>query len=266
MSAAERREHEDATCKMVGSPFQVATGSLFMLPLPVTPLVRGADVAGDALAAMKALDGPPPRWNERRVLIFAENREGTKRYLRSILEPIEGSDRADERIEVIEGFTRGARRKEIQRRFNAEAIEGSDRARAYRGDRGVHAGRPAQGDPAAIQRRPDAIPCASCWPPTRRARASTSRPTAPTCSTSICRGTRAASSSATAASTASCSRRRKCAATTSSCRSVSRTASSRSSSARRRPSSGSSAACRRWSTTTWSGECGAASATGTRTG
>ena len=25
-------------------------------------------------------------WNERRVLIFTENREGTKRYLQSILE------------------------------------------------------------------------------------------------------------------------------------------------------------------------------------
>ena len=28
----------------------------------------------------------PPRWNERRVLVFTENREGTKRYLRKILE------------------------------------------------------------------------------------------------------------------------------------------------------------------------------------
>ena len=64
---------------------------------------------------------PPPRWNERRVLIFTENREGTKRYLKAILEQaIEGSDRADERIEVIDGLTRGTRRKEIQRRFNAD--------------------------------------------------------------------------------------------------------------------------------------------------
>ena len=65
--------------------------------------------------------GPPPRWNDRRVLIFTENREGTKRHLKAILEQaIEGSDRADERIEVIDGLTRGARRKEIQRRFNAD--------------------------------------------------------------------------------------------------------------------------------------------------
>src|SRR6202040_3922785 len=33
---------------------------------------------------------------------------------------IEGTDRADERIEVIAGLTSGARRKEIQRRFNTD--------------------------------------------------------------------------------------------------------------------------------------------------
>jgi superfamily II DNA or RNA helicase len=65
--------------------------------------------------------GAPPKWNSRRVLIFTENREGTKRYLKTILEQvIEGTDRADERIEVIDGLTSGARRKEIQRRFNTD--------------------------------------------------------------------------------------------------------------------------------------------------
>ena len=63
--------------------------------------------------------GEPPKWNERRVLIFTENREGTKRFLKRALESaIEGTDRADERIEVIDGLTGGPRRKEIQRRFN----------------------------------------------------------------------------------------------------------------------------------------------------
>jgi superfamily II DNA or RNA helicase/DNA-binding transcriptional regulator YiaG len=63
----------------------------------------------------------PAKWNNRRVLIFTENREGTKRYLKAILEQaIEGTDRADERIEVIDGLTSGARRKEIQRRFNTD--------------------------------------------------------------------------------------------------------------------------------------------------
>ena len=34
----------------------------------------------------QASSGPPAKWNDRRVLIFTENREGTKRYLRTILE------------------------------------------------------------------------------------------------------------------------------------------------------------------------------------
>ena len=62
-----------------------------------------------------------PRWNERRVLIFTENVIGTKRYLREMLEQaIAGTDLAEERIETIDGQTVGARRKEIQRRFNAD--------------------------------------------------------------------------------------------------------------------------------------------------
>ncbi len=69
----------------------------------------------------QAVDGPPPTWTDRRVLIFTENREGTKRHLKTILEQaIEGTDQADERIEVIDGLTSGTRRKEIQRRFNTD--------------------------------------------------------------------------------------------------------------------------------------------------
>jgi hypothetical protein len=65
--------------------------------------------------------GQPAKWNNRRVLIFTENREGTKRYLKMILEQaIEGTDRADERIGVIDGLTSGPRRQEIQRRFNTD--------------------------------------------------------------------------------------------------------------------------------------------------
>lgn len=61
----------------------------------------------------------PPTWLDRRVLVFTENREGTKRHLKAILEQaIESTDRADERIEVIDGLTRGKDRKIIQRRFN----------------------------------------------------------------------------------------------------------------------------------------------------
>lgn len=68
--------------------------------------------------------GAPAEWNDRRVLIFTENREGTKRHLLSILEQaIETTDRADERIAVITGLTRGEDRKEIQRRFNTNPAE-----------------------------------------------------------------------------------------------------------------------------------------------
>ncbi len=64
--------------------------------------------------------GDAPAWNERRVLIFTENREGTKRYLKRVLEQaIEHTEDADERIAVIDGLTSGPRRKDIQRRFNA---------------------------------------------------------------------------------------------------------------------------------------------------
>jgi superfamily II DNA or RNA helicase len=65
--------------------------------------------------------GDPPTWLHRRVLIFTENREGTKRYLKTVLEQaIADTERAYDRIEVIDGLTSSARRKEIQRRFNTE--------------------------------------------------------------------------------------------------------------------------------------------------
>jgi len=65
--------------------------------------------------------GEPPKWNNRRLLIFTENREGTKRYLKAVLEQaIEGTELADDRLEVIDGLTSGQRRKEIQRRFNTD--------------------------------------------------------------------------------------------------------------------------------------------------
>jgi superfamily II DNA or RNA helicase len=65
--------------------------------------------------------GTPPKWLNRRVLIFTENREGTKRHLKEMFEQaIEGTDRAEERIEVIDGLTSSTRRKEIQRRFNSD--------------------------------------------------------------------------------------------------------------------------------------------------
>lgn len=65
--------------------------------------------------------GKVPEWNNRRLLIFTENREGTKRYLKRVLEQaIEGTDASDDRIAVIDGLTSGSKRKEIQRRFNTD--------------------------------------------------------------------------------------------------------------------------------------------------
>lgn len=69
----------------------------------------------------QASSGPPPPWTERRVLVFTENREGTKRYLKELLEvAIAGTDRSEERIAVIDGLTAGPHRKAIQRRFNTD--------------------------------------------------------------------------------------------------------------------------------------------------
>ena len=66
----------------------------------------------------------PARWNDRRVLVFTENRAGTKRYLQRVLgTAIAASDRPDERIATIDGLVAGPRRLEIQRRFNAPPAE-----------------------------------------------------------------------------------------------------------------------------------------------
>ncbi|MCG3134078.1 MAG: RNA polymerase-associated protein RapA [Planctomycetes bacterium] len=68
--------------------------------------------------------GAAPKWRNRRVIVFTENREGTKRWLKNLFETaIEGTDRAEERIAVIDGLTSSASRKEIQRRFNADPRE-----------------------------------------------------------------------------------------------------------------------------------------------
>jgi hypothetical protein len=66
-------------------------------------------------------NGRPPEWNDRRVIVFTESRAGTRRYLEDILgQAIAGTDRAEERIAVITGLSTGARRAELQRRFNTD--------------------------------------------------------------------------------------------------------------------------------------------------
>src|SRR5262249_32190117 len=64
--------------------------------------------------------GKPPAWKDTRVLIFTEY-EDTLRYLRQQLEAaVEGTDRAEDRIEVYHGPTPQAQREEIKRAFNAD--------------------------------------------------------------------------------------------------------------------------------------------------
>lgn len=59
-------------------------------------------------------------WNNRRLIIFTENREGTKKYLRTMLErATQDTELAELRIESIDGNTSSAKRIEIQQRFNA---------------------------------------------------------------------------------------------------------------------------------------------------
>jgi len=69
----------------------------------------------------KRSKGSTPKWNNRRVLVFTENRQGTKTWLRAIIEQaIESTEDAENRIEVVDGLTSRSRRKEIQRRFNTD--------------------------------------------------------------------------------------------------------------------------------------------------
>jgi len=102
---------------------EVAEGARHLPDAKVRRLIDWirANLCPDLAPFGKRPAGSPARWNDRRVLIFTENREGTKRYLKEILEQaIEGTERAEERIEVIDGLVSGARRKEIQRRFNTD--------------------------------------------------------------------------------------------------------------------------------------------------
>ena len=89
------------------------------------PRAAAAESAGDSAQRARQATAPAPaatpRWNDARVLIFTENVVGTKRYLREMLEQaVAGTHLAEERIETIDGQTVGAKRKEIQRRFNAD--------------------------------------------------------------------------------------------------------------------------------------------------
>ena len=64
--------------------------------------------------------GESPKWTDTRVLIFTEY-EDTLRYLRQQIEAaIQGTDRAEARIEIYHGPTPQSRREDIKRAFNAD--------------------------------------------------------------------------------------------------------------------------------------------------
>lgn len=64
--------------------------------------------------------GSPPRWNDTRVIVFTEY-DDTKRYIQQQLEAaLEGTDRAEQRIEIFHGPTPIAKREEIKRAFNTD--------------------------------------------------------------------------------------------------------------------------------------------------
>jgi hypothetical protein len=160
------------------------------------------------------------RWNDRRVLIFTEYTD-TKRYLVQLLQAaIADSDLAQDRIMTFHGGIGEERREVIKAAFNADPTRPATR-------------------------------CASWWRPMLAGRASISRTTAPTCSTSTSRGTRAGWSSATVASTASFNGRPRSAATTSWSTSELRTGCSTCWSRSPRSSTSSWAALPRWSPSGW---------------
>ena len=66
------------------------------------------------------LGKPGAKWNDTRVLIFTEY-DDTKRYLRNRLDvAIEGSDLAQQRIEIYHGPTPAPKREEIKQAFNTD--------------------------------------------------------------------------------------------------------------------------------------------------
>ena len=70
---------------------------------------------------LKSRSASPPRWNDRRVIIFTEY-EDTRRYLeRCLREAISHTDRAGERIEVFAGATPPHTREDIKHAFNTES-------------------------------------------------------------------------------------------------------------------------------------------------
>ncbi len=124
-AAADIERREDALLDEMEQAAQAARGQPDAKTRHLIDWIRehlcpGLPAWGKALPPGAA----PPQWNQRRLLIFTENREGTKRYVQLMLEAaIESSDRAGERLLTIDGLVQGPRRREIQRRFNTRPAD-----------------------------------------------------------------------------------------------------------------------------------------------
>ncbi len=77
-------------------------------------------VGANMCPRLSATAGPPPEWNDRRLLVFTEY-EDTRRYLELRLrEAVAHTDRAVERIAVFSGMTSRQKREDIKHAFNIE--------------------------------------------------------------------------------------------------------------------------------------------------
>ena len=77
-------------------------------------------IGAEMCPGLSARAGPPPRWNDRRVIVFTEY-DDTRRYIqRRLAEAIAHTDRASRRIAAFTGMTSRQRREEIKHAFNTE--------------------------------------------------------------------------------------------------------------------------------------------------
>ena len=101
-------------------PGLAADGSEAASPEITVPGEPSHDGMRPGLAAGATSPPRPPRWNDRRVILFTEY-EDTRRYLeRCLREAIAHTDRSGERIAVFAGTTSPQVREDIKHAFNTE--------------------------------------------------------------------------------------------------------------------------------------------------
>ena len=98
----------------------LATDGSAVSPETAVPGESSHDDLRPGTASGAAAPPRPPRWNDRRVIVFTEY-EDTRRYLeRCLREAIAHTDRSGERIAVFAGTTSPQVREDIKHAFNTE--------------------------------------------------------------------------------------------------------------------------------------------------